>query len=132
MLLKCKECLSKNYVKNGIVHGKQRYKCRDCGRNFTDSKARGKPEAIKSLAVLLYGIGAVSQGMIAKILNVSHVSVYRWVRAAGESVEKPDPKIHNKLLILHEMWHFVDGKKPLLSRMRLRSSFGASGRLGSR
>jgi transposase len=113
MPLKCKKCSSESHVKNGFVQGKQRYKCRSCGLNFTDTAPRGKSEAIKSLAVLLYGIGAVSQGMIAKILKVSHVSVYRWVRAAGESVAKPDPKSHDTLLILDETWHFVNGKKTL-------------------
>ncbi|WP_455708868.1 IS1/IS1595 family N-terminal zinc-binding domain-containing protein [Capnocytophaga canimorsus] len=26
---------SKNKIKNGIIKGVQRYKCKDCGRNYT-------------------------------------------------------------------------------------------------
>ena len=113
MSLKCKGCGGANYRKNGFAHGHQRYFCRDCRLNFTDTPPRGQPEAAKSLAVLLYGLGGVTQGFIAKLLKVSHVSVYRWIRAAGLAVQRPDPKDHGDVLLLDEMWHFVDGKKIL-------------------
>ena len=33
-------------VKSGIVKGKQRYKCKDCGRNFTvEIKSTAKPNS---------------------------------------------------------------------------------------
>ena len=67
-----------------MAAGHQRYRCKACGRNFTATPARGKPPATKALAVLLHALGYVSQGMIAKLLGVSHVAVYKWVRAAGE------------------------------------------------
>ena len=35
------------------MRGKQRYLCKDCGLNFTDTPARGKPLALKVAAVLL-------------------------------------------------------------------------------
>ena len=62
-------------------NGRQRYRCKACGRSFTATPPRGKPPAMKALAVLLYALGNVSQGMIAKLLGVSHVAVYKWVRA---------------------------------------------------
>src|SRR5690242_21473727 len=33
--------------------------------------------------------GNVSQGMIARLLGVSHVAVYKWVRAAGDATPAP-------------------------------------------
>jgi transposase-like protein len=33
--MKCTKCQSGHYVKNGIIRGRQRYKCKDCGNNFT-------------------------------------------------------------------------------------------------
>jgi len=80
----CKHCGGASFVRNGMAAGHQRYRCKACGRNFTATPARGKPPAMKALAVLLYALGNVSQGMIAKLLGVSHVAVYKWVRAAGE------------------------------------------------
>src|SRR5215213_4710598 len=87
--LACEHRGSGLYVRNGTTHGHQRYRCKACGRSFTATPARGKPAAMKALAVLLYALGNVSQGMIAKLLGVSHVAVYRWVRAAGEVAPAP-------------------------------------------
>jgi transposase len=38
------------------MRNKQRYRCKDCGLNFTDTPTRGKPLALKVAAVLLYVI----------------------------------------------------------------------------
>ncbi len=54
--LRCKRCGEASFVKNGMVRGQQRYRCRACGLNFTDTLAPGKPAAMKALAVLLYAL----------------------------------------------------------------------------
>src|SRR4051812_24765952 len=82
--LVCKHCGSASFVRNGMANGHQRYRCKACGRNFTATPPRGKPPAM-----LLYALGNVSQGMIAKLLGVSQVAVYEWVRAAGEDAPAP-------------------------------------------
>ena len=46
MGLRCKRCGSEEYVKNGMMRGKQRFLCKGCGLNFTDTPARGKPLAM--------------------------------------------------------------------------------------
>ena len=109
--LVCKHCGRGSFVKNGMAHGRQRYRCKACGRSFTATPVRGKPPAMKALAVLLYGLGSVSQGMIAKLLGVSHVAVYKWVRAAGEAMPAPSATPADGIVQIDEMWHFVDGKK---------------------
>jgi transposase-like protein len=109
--LVCKHCGSGSFVKNGLAHGRQRYRCKACGRSFTATPARGKPAAMKALAVLLYAMGNASQGMIAKLLGVSHVAVYKWVRAAGEAAPPPEAAPSSGIVQIDEMWHFVDGKK---------------------
>ena len=109
--LGCKHCGSGSYVRNGMAHGRQRYRCEACGRSFTATPPRGKPPAMKALAVLLYGLGNVSQGMIARLLGVSHVAVYEWVRAAGEAVPAPSATPSSGIVQIDETWHFVDGKK---------------------
>ena len=109
--LGCKHCGSGSFVRNGMAHGRQRYRCKGCGRSFTATPRRGKPAAMKALAVLLYGLGNVSQGMIAKLLGVSHVAVYKWVRVAGETVPAPSAAPSSGIVQIDEMWHFVEGKK---------------------
>ena len=41
-MAKCKFCESEEHYKNGIVRGHQRYKCKDCGRNFTQTAIKGR------------------------------------------------------------------------------------------
>ena len=109
----CKRCAAADYVKNGIVRGLQRYRCKVCGCNFTATKPRGKPAALKTLALLLYGRGNASYRMIARLLGVSHVAVYGWIRT--EAAKLPEPEITGEtvVLTLDEMWHFL--KKRLKS-----------------
>ena len=107
----CKHCGSGSFVRNGMANGYQRYRGKACGRNFTATPARGKPAAMKALAVLLYALGNVSQGMIAKLLGVSHVAVHKWIRAAGEGAPAPSATPSDDIVQIDEMWHFVDGKK---------------------
>ena len=99
------------FVKNGLAHGRQRYRCKACERSFTATPPRGKPPAMKALAVLLYALGNVSQGLIGKLLGVSHVAVYKWVRAAGEGTPAPPATPSSGIVQIDEMWHFVNGKK---------------------
>jgi transposase-like protein len=107
----CKHCGSGTFVRNGMANGRQRYRCKACGRNFTATPARGEPPAMKALAILLYGLGNVSQGMIARLLGVSHVAVHKWVRKAGEDAPAPSATPPDNIVQIDEMWHFVDGKK---------------------
>jgi transposase len=52
------------------MRSKQRYRCKACGMNFTDTPARSKPLAMKTTAVLLY-INGLSMNRTAKVLGVS-------------------------------------------------------------
>lgn len=109
----CKRCAAAEYVKNGKVRGLQRYRCKACGCNFTATKPRGKPVALKTLALLLYGMGNAGYRMIARLLGVSHVSVYNWVRAEAGKLPEPDIPGETVVLTLDEMGHFL--KKRLRS-----------------
>ena len=109
--LSCKRCGGAAFVKNGTVRGHQRYRCKCCGCNFTATPERGKPAAMKALAVLLYAMGNASQGMIARLLDVSHVTIYKWLRAAGEAAPVPAATPSSGIVQIDEMWHFVNGKK---------------------
>ena len=66
---------------------------------------------MKSLAVLLYGMCNVSQGMIARLLGLSHVSIYRWLRKEAAKMPVGKGAEQAKVVMIDEMWHFVNGKK---------------------
>ena len=107
----CKRCGSVSFVKSGFVRGHQRYRCRECGCNFTDTPRRGKPAAMKALAVLLYAMGNTSYGMIARLFGVSEVAVFKWIRKEAAALPEPVTPAEVEIVQLDEMWHFVDGKK---------------------
>ena len=120
MGLRCKGCGSEEQVKNGFMRGRQRYRCKACGLNFTDTPPRGMPLQVKVTAVLLY-VSGLSMNRTAKLLGVSTPSVQAWIeRFAHDHAAKPEPKGRAVVIELDEMWHFLK---------KSRTSSG-SGRLG--
>ena len=84
--MKCVKCESENICKNGLISEKQRYKCKNCGYNFTTGRP-SKPLYLKRLALELYleGLGFRS---IGRILKVSNVAVLNWIKSFGQKVEE--------------------------------------------
>ncbi|OAV72843.1 Transposase [Bacteroidales bacterium Barb6] len=81
--MNCPKCSRERRVKSGILKGRQRYKCKECGCNYTvELKSAAKPALMKKQALQLYleGLGFRSVG---RFLNVSHVTVYEWIRSFG-------------------------------------------------
>ena len=107
MGLRCKGCGSEEHVKNGLMRGKQRYRCRACGLNFTDTPPRGMPLAVKAAAVLLY-VSGLSMNRTAKLLGVSTPTVQAWLeRFAEDHAKKPEPEGRALVIELDEMWHYL-------------------------
>jgi insertion element IS1 protein InsB len=109
--LSCKKCGCKNYIKSGYFKEKQRYKCKECGCQFTDTPARGKCPKLKEVAVILYVYCGVSMLKIGKMCGVSDVAVLYWIRDAAKNAVPLNPKSDSGIVMLDEMWHFVNGKE---------------------
>ena len=107
MALCCKRCGSETYVKNGLMRGKQRYRCKSCGLNFTATPSRGKPLAMKATAVLLY-VSGLSMNRTGKILGVSTPTVQDWLEQFAKAyAQKPVPEGRAVVIELDEMWHYL-------------------------
>lgn len=120
MGLRCKRCGSEEHVRNGLMRSKQRYLCKACGLNFTDTPARGKPLALKATAVLLY-VSGLSMNRTAKLLGVSTPMIQTWLEQfAAAYAQKLEPEGRAVMIELDEMWHYLK-KSP---------SRSGSGRLG--
>ena len=105
MGLRCKRCGSEEQVKNGLMRGKQRYLCKDCGLNFTDTPARGKPLAMKAAAVLLY-VSGLSMNRTARLLSVSTPTVQAWLEQFAQAyAHKPEPEGRAVVIERDEMGH---------------------------
>ena len=68
------KCRSKARIKNGIVHGLQRYKCKECGCNYTTSSLSRTPIEKRAECIQLYLEGVGFRG-ISRITGVSHTMV---------------------------------------------------------
>ena len=120
MGLRCKRCGSEEHVRNGPMRGKQRYRRKACGLNFTDTPPRGLPLRVKVTAVLLY-LSGLSMNRTAKLLGVSTPTIQAWIEPFAQAyAQKPTPEGRAVVIELDEMWHFVK-KRPTSS---------GSGRLG--
>ena len=106
----CKKCQSENFTKKGFLRGLQRYKCNACGYHFTNTPKRGKPESMKAMAILCYGMGNMSFNMIGKMFRISRTTVMRWVKAEAENLPEPTVSSEVKTLAVDEMCHFLEKK----------------------
>ena len=79
----CVNCQSDRVAKNGHRHGKQRYICRSCGKQFTDEYSqRGYPPETRQQCLTLHQQG-ISFREIERQTGVSHNTVINWVAAAS-------------------------------------------------
>src|ERR671929_275086 len=132
MGLRCKRCGSEEQVKNGLMRGKQRFLCKGCGLNFTDTPTRGKPLAMKAAAVLLY-VSGLSMNRTAKLLGVSTPTVQAWLEQfAAAYAQKPEPEGRAVVIELDEMWHYLKKVPATLGLESLGSYYRAAGGLGMR
>lgn len=107
----CQFCNSDRIVKNALRHNKygdiQRYLCKSCGKRFSVNlgfeKMKASPQTITQ-AMQLYFSGAslrnVQEFLQLQGVNVSHVTVYRWigkyVELLQEYLEKIKPQVGDK------------------------------------
>jgi putative transposase len=86
--MKCKYCNSANVTKKGIRHGKQTYKCKDCGHIFVPNsnftRMRNEKNIIVSALNFYYdGLSLVkTQRNIERIfgVKVSRVTILNWIK----------------------------------------------------
>ena len=111
--MKCPKCQSEHNVKNGIVRCAQRYKCKKCGNNFSIDYSQVVEKERKrrfGLAMYLEGLGFHS---IARLLNVSHVSVMNWVKKYGSELSKIRNPKPVQVMELDELHSYVGFKKTI-------------------
>ena len=110
--MNCSKCNSTNSVKSGKIKGRQRYRCKECGFNYTvEIKSTAKPRSVKRQALHLYleGLGFRS---IGRILGVSNVSVLNWIRDFGNKVQDLSSERQAvEMVEVDEMHSYIGSKK---------------------
>ena len=106
----CRKCGSEAFVKNGFVAGVQRYKCKECGFQFTRETPHGKPMKDKILALVLY-LSGLSMTMIGKIIGVSTQSVMRWIKMFYDKFVENESQANIEEIEVDEMVSYINKKK---------------------
>jgi transposase-like protein/AcrR family transcriptional regulator len=87
-VMKCPHCHSEHVSKNGHRHGKQRYLCKDCHKQFPDTYTpQGYSKEVKQHCLALY-----KQGMgfreIERTTGISHNTIIHWAKTEGNEPRK--------------------------------------------
>lgn len=107
----CLKCGSDHRVKNGKVKNQQRYKCKECGFQYTRLTPRGFSTKDKTLALILY-LSGLSMNMTAQIIGTTAQSVMRWIKDFYHHYKDlPQPQREVQEIELDEMHHFLIKKK---------------------
>jgi transposase-like protein len=107
----CPKCKNRRHVKDGIVHGKQRYRCKECRFRYTvERKSDVKTPVTKRLALAMYLEGFRFR-LIGRILKISYGTVYAWVKQWSARASFPRREKPAEAVGLKELIAYVESKK---------------------
>jgi transposase-like protein len=119
----CPKCHGEGCVKDGIVNGRQRYRCKACGYRHTVAE-RGAGAAVRRQALQLY-LEGMGFRAIGRFLEVSHVAVYYWVKSFGKAVGSVrNTATEVKVVEMDELHSYVGHKKTTAGFGRLLIDMG--------
>jgi len=107
----CPICKSNSHVKDGIIRGKQRFRCKKCRYHYTvERKSDVKTPETRRLALEMY-LEGVSFRCIGRILNISYGTAYQWVKEWRSQVTLPRSQTPVDIVALEDMYTYVVSKK---------------------
>lgn len=87
MTLTCKHCGESNFRKAGFSKGKQRYKCRSCGKIFSQGDKREKYSIEQKLKVIKLYTEGVGLRTIEGAEGISTPLLIHWIRKLGKMLK---------------------------------------------
>lgn len=109
--MNCPKCNGSKHSKDGIIKNRQRYYCKGCNYRYTverRSGTKGNETKRQALELYLEGLGFRS---IGRILKVSHVSVYNWIKGFGSKLEEIRNDTPIEVVEIDEMHTYIGTKK---------------------
>ena len=113
--MNCPKCESDNIVKNGNIHnGKQRFKCKECGRQFIENPSKKIISQEQKNIIDQLLLERIPLAGIARVVGVSERWLQNYVNDKYENIPKKvnvKKKPKGRLTIeCDELWSFVDNK----------------------
>jgi transposase-like protein len=97
MSIECKECGSAEYVKNGIVCGSQRYRCKGCGCNFREGDKRQKYTMQDRLKVIKLYLENCGIRTIERVTGIHNSQVSQWIEETASWIKGELAKSQNSV-----------------------------------
>lgn len=120
-MIECKKCGSDKTVKSGIIRGKQRYLCKQCGYNFVYGDLRENRTAVlaKALCTIFQALGIKPNKTIAKYLDRDKSLIHRWMNEKPNEYERYrsghiQEFINYKDLLEELKWNDIENGNPML------------------
>ncbi len=112
-MLSCPTCGFHAIVKNGQTrHGKQNYKCNDCGRQFVENPKWRKIKEETTALIDRLLLEKIPLAGIARAIKVSEAWLQNYVNAKYDTVTRQvivQSKPKKRLTVqMDELWTFVD------------------------
>jgi transposase-like protein len=112
--MECRHCGNVSLVKFGVVLGKQRYKCKDCGKSTRTDDRRIKYPPEKKLRVLKLYLENVGIRSIERLEGVPNPLIIRWIRSSAVFISdllkltsQPEKLKDVEILEMDELYNFV-------------------------
>lgn len=87
MTIECKRCGSSDYVKNGFVHGMQRYRCKECSHNFVEGDKRQKYQLSDRLKVIKLYLENCGIRTIERLTGIRNSQISKWIESAASDIK---------------------------------------------
>ncbi len=97
MSISCKFCGANNSVKNGFVHGTQRYKCKECAINFVEGDKRQKYSTADHLKVIKLYLENCGIRTIERLTGVRNSQISKWIEDIAAHVKSEMTKAQNSV-----------------------------------
>ena len=112
-MIKCKHCGGEKRVNNGFVNGKQRYKCKGCGKTYRAGDLREKYTNEKRLQVIKWYLEGAGIMSIERMEGVPNPLIIKWIRRFSKIVRQklneakiPDDAKDIQILELDELFSY--------------------------
>jgi len=106
---KCKYC-GGGVWKNGVDKGVQRFRCKECGRYFSDSLPKyGDKDKEKAIQMYLNNCGIRKTALF---IGCSHATIINWVREAAVKIKEKSYSIDGDTIEMDEIFAQVDSRIP--------------------
>ena len=116
-MISCKHCGCGVKVRNGIVRGKQRYRCKDCRKVYCEGDQREKYDMHKKLKVMKMYLESVGIRSISRLEDVPAPLIIKWIRKFSNilrkklnEVEIPEDARQIEILELDELFTYYQKK----------------------